>query len=69
MEPVKEHGKELRQTGALDNVPEWGVRGSGIEAWVHIVEQSPNTESHALLYRVSIHALELKRATLKIKKR
>ena len=70
MEPVQEHGEELRQAGALDNVPEWGVRGSGTEAWVHIAEQSPDTENHALLYRVrwSIHALELKRAALKMKK-
>ena len=71
MEPVQEHGEELRQTRALDNVPEWGVRGSGTEAWVHIAEQSPDTENHALLYRVrwSIHALELKCVALKMKKR
>ena len=71
MEPVQEHGEELRQTGALDNVPEWGVRGSGTEAWVHKAEQPSDTEDHALLYRVrwSIHALELKRAALKMKKR
>ena len=71
MEPVQEHGKELRQTGALDNVPEWGVRGSGTEAWVHIAKQPPDTENHALLYRVrwSIHAVELIRAALKMKKR
>ena len=50
MEPVQEHGEELRQTGAVDNVPEWGVKGSGTEAWVHIAEQPLNTEDHALLY-------------------
>ena len=71
MEPVQEHGEELRQTGLLDNVPEWGVRGSGTEAWVHIAEQPPGIEDHALLYwvRWSIYALELKCAALKMKKR
>ena len=71
MELVQEHGEELRQTGAVDNVPEWGVRGSGTEAWVHKAEQPLDTENHALLYQVrwSIHALELKRAALKMKKR
>ena len=70
MEPVQEHGEELRQTGVLDNVPEWGVKGSGTKAWVHIAEQPPDTENYALLYRMrwSIHALELKRAALKMKK-
>ena len=69
MEPIQEHGEELRQTGALDNVPEWGVRGSGTEAWVHIAEQPPDTENHVIFYwvRWSIHVL--KRAALKMKKR
>ena len=65
-----EHGEELRQTGALDNVPEWGIKGSGTKAWIHKAEQPPNTKDHALLHwvRWSIHALELKRAALKMKK-
>ena len=45
--------------------------GGGTKAWVHKAEQPPDTEDHALLYRVrwSIHALELKHAALKMKKR
>ena len=43
MEPVQEHGEELLQTRALDNVLEWGVRGRGTDAWVHIAEQPPDT--------------------------
>ena len=50
MEPIHEHGEELRQTGALDYVPEWSVRGSGTKAWVHIAEQPLDTENHTLLY-------------------
>ena len=49
MKPIQEHGDELRQTGALDNVPEWGIKGSGTEARVHIAKQPPDTENHALL--------------------
>ena len=71
MKLIKEHGEELRHTGAQDNVLEWGIRGRGAKGRVHKAEQPPNTENHALLYRVrwSIHALELKRAALNMKKR
>ena len=71
MKLIKEHGEELRYTGALDNVPERGIRGSETKAWVYKAEQPPDTKNHALLYQVrwSIHALELKCAALKMKKR
>ena len=71
MKLIKEHGEELWHTRALDNVLKRGVRGSGTKALVHKAEQPPDTENHALLYRVrwSIHALELKRVALKMKKR
>ena len=71
MKLIKEHGEELWHTGALDNVPERGVKGRGTKARVNKAEQPPNTKNHTLLYRVrwSIHALELKRAALKMKKR
>ena len=67
MKLLKEHYEEFRHTGALDNVLEWGIRGIGTDAWVHMEEQLPNTENYALLYQVrrSIHALELKEAALK----
>ena len=66
MKLVKEHCEEFRHTRALDNVPKRDVKGSGTKAWVHKTEQPPDTENHALLYRVrwSIHALELKGAAL-----
>ena len=71
MKLLKEHHEEFCHTGALDNVLEWGVRGIGIDAWVHMVEQPPNTENYALLYRVrrSIHALELKGVALNMMKK
>ena len=71
MKLIKEHGEELGHTGAKDNVPKRGIKGRGAKARVHIAEQPPNTENHALLYwvRWSIHALELKRAALNMKKR
>ena len=71
MKLIKEHGEELGHPGAKDNVPEWGIRGRGAKARVHIAEQHPDTENHALLYRVrwSIYALELKLAALNMKKR
>ena len=71
MKLIKKHGEELWHTGAQDNVLERGVKGRGTKARVHKAEQLPDTENHALLYwvRWSIHALDLKRATLKIKRR
>ena len=56
---VKEHREEFWHTGALDNVPERDVKGSGTKAWVHKAKQPPNTEDHALLYwvRWSINVL------------
>ena len=66
MKLLKEHHEEFRNIEALDNVPEWGIRGIGTDAWVHMAKQPPHTENYALLYRVrrSIHALELKGAAL-----
>ena len=71
MKLLKEHHEDFRHTGLLDNVMEWGVRGIGTDAWVHMTEQPPNTKNYTFLYRVrrSIHALELKGAALnKMKK-
>ena len=50
MKLLKEHREEFCHTGALDNVPEQGIRGFGMEAWVDIVEQSLGTKNYALLY-------------------
>ena len=62
MKLLKERHEEFCHTGALDNVPKWGVRGNGTDAWVHMAEQPLDTQNYALLYQVrrSIHALELK---------
>ena len=71
MKLLKEHHEEFRHTGVLDNVLEWGIKGIGRDALVHMAEQSSNTENYALLYRVrrSILALEMKGAALnKMKK-
>ena len=71
MKLLKEHHEEFRHTGALDNVPIWGVLGNKTDARVHMAEQPPDIENYTLLYRVrrSIHALELKGAALnKMKK-
>ena len=67
MKLLQEHCEEFCHIGALDNVPKWGVRGNGTNAWVHIVEQPPDIENYALLYQMrrSIHALELKCTALK----
>ena len=66
MKLLKEHYEEFRHTEALDNVPKWGIRGNETDAWIHMAKQPFDTENYALLYRVrkSIHALELKGATL-----
>ena len=71
MKLIKEHGEELRHTGAQDNVPERGIRRRGAKARVYKAKQPPDTENHAILYRVrwSIQALELKCVALKMKKR
>ena len=72
MKLLKEHCEEFHHTKALDNVPKLSVKGNGTKAWVHIAQQSLDTKNYTLLYwvRRSIHALELKCATLKrMKKR
>ncbi len=43
MKLVKEHCKELRHPGALDNVPEWGITGSRTEFSVYKAQEAPDT--------------------------